>query len=127
MPVQGLDHYNLRAPRDLLDRIRDWYRDTLRLAQGKRPPFGNHGYWLYAGERPILHLSEAEPGETHPVPGEGTFDHVAFACSDFAAMSAHLDGLGLRYRVVDVPLTRTRQVFLQDPGGNGVELNFQLP
>jgi catechol-2,3-dioxygenase len=127
MPIHEVNHYNLRASRELLDRIRDWYRDTLSLSLGQRPPFNNFGYWLYADDRPIVHLSEAAEGETHPAPGAGTFDHVAFTCSDFAAMSAHLDRLGQPYRVVDVPLTRQRQIFLKDPAGNGVELNFELP
>jgi catechol-2,3-dioxygenase len=127
MPVQELNHYNLRGSREVLERIRDWYRDALNLSQGERPPFRNFGYWLYANGRPILHLSEEEAGEEHPAPGAGTFDHVAFTCTDFPSMSAHLDGLGLAYRVVDVPLTRQRQIFLKDPAGNGVELNFELP
>jgi catechol-2,3-dioxygenase len=127
MPIHELNHYNLRAPRALLDRIRDWYRDTLALTQGQRPPFGNFGYWLYANGRPILHLSEAGEGEDHPAPGAGTFDHVAFTCTDFPSMSVRLDGLGLDYRVVDVPKTRQRQIFLKDPAGNGVELNFEMP
>lgn len=111
----------------MLDRIRDWYRDVLGLAQGERPPFGNFGYWLYADGRPILHLSEAGAGENHPAPGAGTFDHVAFTCTDLAAMRERLDALGIAYRVADVPLNRQRQVFLKDPAGNGVELNFTLP
>ncbi len=124
MAVEGLNHYNLRASRGMLDALRDWYRDTLGLEVGERPPFRFHGYWLYAGGRPILHLSEASPGEEHPVPGAGTFDHVAFTCSSLSAMRARLDSLGIRYRVADVPLTRQRQIFLADPAGNGVELNF---
>ena len=124
MPVRGLDHYNLRASRAMLDRLRDWYRDAIGLEVGERPPFRFHGYWLYAGGRPILHLSEASAGEEHPAPGAGTFDHVAFACFGLSAMRARLDSLRIPYRVADVPLTGARQIFLEDPAGNGVELNF---
>jgi glyoxylase I family protein len=124
LPVRGLDHYNLRASRDLLDRIRDWYRDVVGLEVGERPPFRFHGYWLYAGGRPILHLSEAGPGEAHPAPGSGTFDHVAFGCSDLASARARLDAMRIPYRIADVPLTGVRQIFLEDPAGNGVELDF---
>jgi catechol 2,3-dioxygenase-like lactoylglutathione lyase family enzyme len=122
--VQALNHYNLRASRAMLDRLRDWYRDALGLEVGERPPFRFHGYWLYAGGRPILHLSEAAPEEEHPVPGAGTFDHVAFTCSGISSMRERLDALRIPYRVADVPLTRQRQLFLHDPAGNGVELNF---
>lgn len=126
MPVTGIDHYNLRASLEVLEGIRDWYRDTIGLVVGERPPFNNRGFWLYAGTRPVLHLSEEAPGERHPMPGEGTFDHVAFACADFDAMRARLERLGIAFRVADVPLTRTRQIFLRDPAGNGVELNFEM-
>lgn len=126
MPIHELNHYNLRASREMLDRIRDWYRDTLGLEDGARPPFNNFGYWLYAGGRPILHLSEAGREERHPAPGAGTFDHVAFTCTDIATMRARLDSLGIAYRTADVPLTRQRQLFLSDPAGNGVELNFSM-
>ncbi|HEX4331773.1 MAG TPA: VOC family protein [Usitatibacter sp.] len=126
MPITDINHYNLRGPMPELERIRDWYRDAVGLAVGDRPPFNHRGFWLYANGRPVLHLSEETPGESHPLPGSGTFDHVAFTCEDFAAMRGRLDGLNVKYRVADVPLTRTRQIFLRDPAGNGVELNFEL-
>lgn len=126
MAVTGIDHYNLRGPMEVLETIRDWYRDTIGLAVGARPSFRHRGYWLYAGAQPVLHLSEEADGENHPMPGEGTFDHVAFRCQDFGSMRAHLERLGVAFRVADVPLTRTRQIFLRDPAGNGVELNFEM-
>jgi catechol-2,3-dioxygenase len=126
MAITGIDHYNLRGPMATLERIRDWYRDTVGLTVGDRPPFNNRGYWLYAGTHPVLHLSEESAGESHPLPGAGTFDHVAFRCRDFDAMRARLDKLGIAFRVADVPLTKTRQIFLRDPAGNGVELNFEM-
>jgi catechol-2,3-dioxygenase len=126
MGIEELNHYNLRGPRDVLDKIRDWYRDTVGLEVGPRPPFRNFGYWLYAGGRPILHLSEADADERHPIPGTGTFDHVSFTCTGFEAMMKRIDARATPYRVADVPQTNVRQVFLKDPAGNGVELNFDL-
>jgi glyoxylase I family protein len=49
---------------------------------------------------------------------------VAFGCTEFLATRERLDSLRIPYRVADVPLTGVRQVFLEDPAGNGVELNF---
>jgi catechol-2,3-dioxygenase len=126
MAIVDINHYNLRGSWAALEGLRDWYRDTVGLVVGDRPPFNNRGFWLYAGTRPVLHLSEESPGEKHPAPGEGTFDHVAFTCEDFDAMRARLESLGAEYRTADVPLTRTRQIFLRDPAGNGVELNFEM-
>ena len=61
MPVHAFDHYNLRAPRALLDELCAFYRDVVGLTVGERPPFRRFGYWLYAGVRPVLHLGEADP------------------------------------------------------------------
>ena len=59
MPAIGFSHYNLRAPRALLDELREFYCDVVGLELGARPPFRSFGYWLYAGGHPVLHLSEA--------------------------------------------------------------------
>jgi catechol-2,3-dioxygenase len=124
MAVIELNHFNLRAPRPLLDRLRDFYRDTIGLQVGARPPFGNFGYWLYAGDQPVLHLSEARPDETRPPHVASTFDHIAFTCTDFHAMRERLDDLEIAYTVAEVPGLLQRQIFFDDPAGNGVELNF---
>ena len=76
MPVRGFSHYNLRAPRETLDRLQAFYRDVVGLTVGDRPPFAFFGYWLYAGDRPVLHLSEAGAGEARSFDSVGTFDHA---------------------------------------------------
>ncbi len=59
MATLGLNHYNLRADHALMEKLRDFYCDIVGLVVGFRPPFGSRGYWLYAGEQAVLHLSEA--------------------------------------------------------------------
>jgi catechol 2,3-dioxygenase-like lactoylglutathione lyase family enzyme len=124
MPILGFAHYNLRASRLMLDTLRDFYVQVVGLRQGARPPFGNFGYWLYVGERDVLHLAEAGPDEQRPGNVTNTFDHVAFACSDMAVFEARLQAFNVRYRRDHVPLTGQQQLFFIDPAGNGVELNF---
>lgn len=125
MPVIGLNHYNLRASRELLERLRAFYCDVIGLRRGERPPFPSFGYWLYAGDNAVLHLSEARPEETRPAHTRNTFDHVAFSCADRRAVEAHLARCGVRYETAVVPNTGQIQLFLQDPAGNGIELNFE--
>jgi catechol-2,3-dioxygenase len=127
MPIRGFDHYNLRAPRALLDELRDFYRDVVGLTVGERPPFRRFGYWLYAGTRPVLHLSEADAQEHRSRNVLTTFAHAAFECTDRAAFERRLEERGIRYRVDRVPLTNQVQLFFQDPAGNGVELQFDAP
>jgi catechol-2,3-dioxygenase len=124
MPVQSFNHFNLRADRELLRRLRDFYVDVIGLSVGPRPTFNFNGYWLYAGDLAVLHLVEAPdaPGPGHM--RHGTFDHVAFSCSGLALFEEHLRRAAVAYRRRSVPGTDIVQLFVQDPAGNGVELNF---
>ena len=40
--------------------VRSLYVNILGLTVGQRPPFSFGGIWLYAGGKPILHISEDE-------------------------------------------------------------------
>ncbi len=124
MPTTGFSHYNLRAPRDLLERLRTFYCDVVGLEVGPRPPFPTFGYWLYAGGRDVLHLSETRHGEVRATGVETTFDHAAFNCTERAAVEARLAGQGVDFRSAGVPGAERVQLFFRDPAGNGVELNF---
>lgn len=124
MTAVAFNHFNLRAPRELLDALRDFYRDVVGLQPGPRPPFRSFGYWLYLGTQPVLHLSEALPAEERVTGVATTFDHVAFTCIERAAMEERLQHMGVAYEVMQVPATKQVQLFVTDPAGNGVELNF---
>jgi catechol-2,3-dioxygenase len=124
MSVGSLDHINLRAPRELLDQLRDFYCDVVGLTLGSRPPFSNYGYWLYAGERAVVHLSLAKEGEIPGADVQSSFAHAAFACSGRTAYEQRLAEFGVQYEVAVVPESGITQLFFQDPAGNGVELSF---
>ena len=72
-----------------------------------------------------MHLSEARAGSAPaPETPASTYDHAAFACEDRPGFEARLRERGIDYRVAEVPLTGQVQLFLRDPSGHGVELNF---
>jgi catechol-2,3-dioxygenase len=123
----GFSHYNLRAPRPLMEELRAFYCEVVGLAVGERPPFQSHGYWLYAGSQAVLHLTEAGPDEVRPRIPEGTFDHAAFSCRDHRYFEKLLASRGIAYDTASVPSTGCLQLFFTDPAGNGVELNFAEP
>jgi glyoxylase I family protein len=124
MPALGLNHYNLRAARELMETLRAFYVEVVGLEPGPRPPFASVGHWLYAGGRPVLHLSLASPAEGRSTGARTTFDHVAFDCAGRAAYEALLAARGIAFEVARVPGTTQVQVFFDDPAGNGVELDF---
>ena len=124
MPVDAFDHYNLRAPRALLEELCGFYRDVVGLTVGDRPPFRRFGYWLYAGPRAVLHLGEADPNDVCAAAVEGTFNHASFTCTNRPEFERRLAALEIAYRTASVPLTGQVQLFFRDPAGNGVELCF---
>jgi hypothetical protein len=80
--------------------------------------------WLYAGGKDIVHLTEAPEEEYRPARAAGTLDHVAFTCSDVESFRRRLMSHRIPFTSEVVPLTGELQIFLTDPAGNGIELNF---
>ena len=124
MTTIGFNHFNLRAPRELMDELNAFYCDIVGLEQGQRPDLGTPGYWLYADNQCVLHLSQTKPDETRLTHTPTTFDHVAFTCTNRAEMEAHLKRHNISFTAGQVPSMGITQLFLKDPAGNGVELNF---
>jgi glyoxylase I family protein len=122
--IRGFDHYNLRASRAVLDELREFYCSVVGLTEGERPPFKSFGYWLYAGGRPVLHLSQARADEARIPGAPSTFGHAAFDCTGRADYERRLAERGIQFRSAQVPLLGQVQLFFLDPAGNGVELSF---
>jgi len=121
MPVAGFQHVNTRSSD--VERTRDFYVRLLGFRVGDRPPFASKGYWLYLGDRPVLHLVQRPAGEVHHEHG-GNVDHIGFHAVDLEATRAALEAAGLPFREAIVPRDNTVQIFVQDPDGITVELNF---
>jgi catechol 2,3-dioxygenase-like lactoylglutathione lyase family enzyme len=118
--IDGLDHMTI-VTADLAA-SRRFYAEVLGLRDGERPPFDVPGAWLYQGDKPIVHLVDREAGD--PSGSTGPFDHFAFKASDLAGTVARLDGHGVGYELHTVPGFGLRQVFVRDPDGVKIELNF---
>jgi hypothetical protein len=56
--------------------------------------------------------------------GTGAVDHVAFFATGLAQMLQHLRGIGVPARQRTVPNIGLHQVFLDDPNGVTIELNY---
>lgn len=121
MPIGALQHINLRTAN--LEATRDFYERILGLRVGDRPPFASTGYWLYLGSEAILHLVERPAGEP-ALSGSGAIDHLAFRCSDLDGMRQFLTDAGVPFRESVVPRDGNVQIFIHDPDGIKIELNF---
>jgi catechol 2,3-dioxygenase-like lactoylglutathione lyase family enzyme len=130
--VQALEHVTIRCAQ--LQRTRDFYVELMGLTEGERPNFPFRGHWLYLGAIPVVHLVEASDsagawGRDIVIPkaedGTGSFDHVAFRGDDFTAMRARLQKAGVSFKERVVPGGALSQLFVPDPEGVLVEINFR--
>jgi catechol 2,3-dioxygenase-like lactoylglutathione lyase family enzyme len=64
------------------------------------------------------------PRDVTPGPSTGALHHVAFSCQDFETMIGKLEARGLPHRVNVIGAIGLKQVFLADPNGVLLELNF---
>ncbi len=122
----GLHHFNITVPYELLEKVRDFYVEVLGLAVGERPSFTRKGFWLYAGDEPLVHLTacDAEDSRAAGVAAPGFFDHIAFSCKGLSEVIERLKRFDISYEVDEVAPLKQVQLFVRDPSGVGVELNF---
>lgn len=121
MGVEAFQHVNTRSAD--VERTRAFYVEVIGLAAGDRPPFASTGYWLYLNGQPVLHLNQRPDGDRHH-DGSGNVDHIAFSARDYDGMRQRLVEGGFAFREAVVPRDGTRQIFVKDPDGLTVELNF---
>jgi catechol 2,3-dioxygenase-like lactoylglutathione lyase family enzyme len=117
-----------------IEATRAFYLNVLGLADGFRPPLGFPGYWLYLDTTPVLHIAEWQTYTAHseglgipvtkPAPGTGALDHIAFHARDFDGLCARLQQHQVPYHYHPAPEAKLRQLFLDDPNGLKLEINF---
>ncbi len=134
MPLEKLEHYTIRCVN--MEQSRDFYRDIVRLKQGPRPPLEFPGYWMYCGDVPVVHLVPLrDPGAMRgkvncpdPAVGEprgtGAVDHIAFRAEDLAGMKRHFAAKGAKVEERVIGGGDLTQLFVDDPNGITIELNF---
>jgi len=124
MRVLGLNHFNVTASAEVIERVRDFYVGVLGLRVGERPGFRREGFWLYAGSEPVVHLTTEDGGGERSGDARSNFDHVAFSCEGLREFVGRLERAGVEYEVDEVASLGQVQLFLRDPAGVGLELNF---
>jgi catechol 2,3-dioxygenase-like lactoylglutathione lyase family enzyme len=145
MELKRVDHYSIRTLD--LEASRRFYTEVIGLKAGPRPPFDFPGYWLYSGEPPAdLHNSARNYGFVHLMgfdkdnPGSldayvgdrkpvldgstGALDHIAFAATGREAMIDRCHRHQVKFFERAVPLLGLHQMFIEDPNGLMIELNY---
>ncbi|HDR9882298.1 TPA: glyoxalase [Burkholderia cenocepacia] len=137
MAIAKLAHYSIRTAD--LEKSRQFYIRILGFREGFRPPFSFPGIWLYNGDDEsdfgIVHIIGVDPDDPSglvaylgdkalPQTGTGTVDHIAFLATGLADFRAKLRDAGYPWRDRMVPSLGLHQVFVEDPSGVTIEINF---
>jgi catechol 2,3-dioxygenase-like lactoylglutathione lyase family enzyme len=135
----SLNHYSIRTSD--LEASRQFYVDVLGLTVGPRPDFPFPGLWIYSGDtadstNAVVHIIKNDCTDDEglkqylgsrnqqALTGSGAIDHIAFYAKGLPAMLAHLQRLQLTFRERTVPSLGLHQLFLDDPNGLVIELNY---
>jgi len=133
MPLSYLEHFLIQTAD--VEATCAWYERTLGLRRGATPDFKFPVQWLYIGERDVLHVTEGGANtsenrrrylgqQSEAVSGSGVIDHVAFRCTGLRDMRERLQRAGVSFTERMVDDQGLYQLFLLDPNGVKVELNF---
>jgi len=134
MSLGRLDHYSIRTTR--LADTEKFYTEVMGLEVGPRPSFKFPGVWLYNGGQAVVHVVGIDKSNPQPLIdylGEkaltdadetGSVDHIAFQATDFEGMKKRFAAAGHAPRERLVPSMNLAQLFLEDPNGVTIELNF---
>lgn len=133
MTINTLDHYSIRT--DDLAATETFYTQVMGFEVGPRPNFPFPGVWLYQGGVAVVHVIGIDPNDSSGLAdylgdrapseaGSGMIDHVAFACTDLDGVRSRIQNAGLDFRERQVPSLNLTQLFVNDPSGVVIELNF---
>lgn len=133
MPITGFDHVNIRTMN--VPATLGFFRDVLQM---KIRPFPGRadtesaGWVLDSNDAVVIHVNhgtEVYPTDAQspwsPVEGSGAVHHVALNCSEYQATRKRLAALNLSFVENEVPQISLRQLFVREPNGVLIELNFR--
>jgi len=121
--ILSINHIQLVAEKELVLKLRDFYCNVVGLAEGFRPAFERFGFWLYIGDKDVIHLITPKEGDARSLQ-KSSFDHVAFKTDNYQGVLKKLKALNIPFQEKPIPGMSAHQIFLRDPAGNRVELNF---
>ncbi len=133
MPLSYMEHFLLQT--EDIEATKDWYVRVLGFRVGPAPDFKFPVYWLYLGDRDVLHITTGGKNvsknrklyvgqQSEATSGTGVIDHVAFRATGLLNMIEHLKKNGIEFKERQVNDQGLYQLFLFDPNGVKVELNF---
>ena len=144
--IRKLDHVNI-VTKNIAETIR-FYTEVLGMKKAPLPGgmiSEKNAFICDDNGDAVLHVQGVDPADPQPtlesirrrlgtlrpsielrdLEGSASIEHVAFACNDYDALKDRLGKQGLEMRFNEVPQMALRQIFVNDPNGITLELNFR--
>ena len=132
MPLIELNHYFVRA--NDLEQTKNFYCDVLGFEVMPRPNFPFPGYWFGVNGKIQVHMgpdgidnadmyylgTPKDAVKDHA----GVVDHIAFLASEPGGFIRRFKERGVDFRPRSLPESDLYQIFVTDPNGLTIELNF---
>ena len=132
MPLTELNHYFVRDSDQ--EQTKNFYVDVLGFEVMPRPDFPFPGYWLGINGKIQVHMGPAGiPNQETYYLGTpkgaatdhaGVLDHIAFLASEPENFVKRFKEKGMSFRPRSLPESELFQLFIKDPNGLTIELNF---
>jgi len=133
MTLSHIEHFLVQTTD--MEKTCDWYVRVLGMRVGPNPDFKFPVCWLYLGDQDVVHVTEGGKDvsenrkkyvgqQSEAVAGSGVVDHIAFRATGLRETIGHLRALGVEFRQRQVNDQGLYQLFLFDPNGIKIELNF---
>ncbi len=133
MPLSHIEHFLLQTSD--MEKTREWYTTVLGMRVGPSPDFKFPVFWLYIGDRDVVHVCEGGKGvsenrrryvgqQSEAAEGTGVVDHIAFRATGLRDMLEHLKRLNVDFKQRQVADQGLYQLFMFDPNGVKIELNY---
>ena len=129
MKVNALDHVNIITTD--LDGTATFFTELLGLVRrnAPQPMTPNQAQWMCDDSgRPIVHLNSVDCPRTFAREVEagptGSIHHVALNCSGYDEIRVRLAARSLEFQTNDIAAIGLRQIFVLEPNGVLLELNF---
>ena len=80
---------------------------------------------MYSEGKAVVHLVDISATDEAQKPASGVVHHVAFASQGFDGMRQRLQSKGMEFDSRQVPGGDLWQIFVNDPNGVMIELNYE--
>lgn len=133
MALSFMEHFLIQSAD--IETTKDWWCNVLGMHVGPSPDFKFPVYWLYIGDKDVLHLTQGGKDvsdnrmkylgqSSQATEGSGVIDHIGFRATGLETTIEKLKSLGIDFKERQVNDQGLYQLFLFDPNGVKVELNF---